>query len=225
MVLVAVGNLDRARLLRAARERCGNWGGSRPPHKPEPLRVQDRVQVIHRPRWSKQIILARALAPGLDHPLADAAELAARLLGDNRNSRLVWRLVTSGLADQTQATWRGLEGAGYLEISVSCAPENTREVVEHLRAELRSACREGMAEAEFRRAQTKAAFARVMAVDGPVNRLVAVGTRLLAGMPYQTPQAAVSAIADLTPADVQALGAAFPMSEMATVLVGPLERY
>jgi predicted Zn-dependent peptidase len=222
MVLVAVGNLDRERILQAARERCGEWRGISPVQVRESVCVQDRLQLIHRPGWTKQIILARVAAPGLDSPLADAAECSARLLGDSRNSHLHWRLVESGLADQVQATWRGLEGAGYLEITVSCAPDHTTQVLETLRAELRAVCREVVAEAEFERAQTKAGFARVMSVDGPVSRLIGVGTRMLARLPYRTPAETVRSIADLRAGDLRALGEAFPMTDMATVLVGPL---
>lgn len=135
MILVAVGDFDRARLLELVRERFGAVPAGRLPERPRPAEpAQDEIRIA---TFDFDARLARVSlafpAPAFDHPDAPALDLLSQLLGGGYNSRLYQELKRRRdlVLDVSSYAFTPIDPGLFL-VGAAFDPAQAREVVETL---------------------------------------------------------------------------------------------
>ncbi len=181
-----------------------------------------RQRLFPRPHLQQQTICAFCPAPSITHPLRDAADLLAVIVGDDANSRLFWELVDDGSADSAELQYQEFEGAGaYLSVLIG-DPEATAENLAVFRRVYEEVNRTGVTDDELSLAQTKLSTRLVLRSERPMGRLGQLGHDWLLRREYRSVEEDLQRIAAVTPAAIRAVLDEFPLQLMTTVGVGPL---
>jgi predicted Zn-dependent peptidase len=153
-----------------------------------------------------------------------AARILATVLGDDSGSRLYWDLVDSGRADYAVMGAYEFQGTGVLMTFHCSTPELAQENLGRIHEIQLQAQRDGITDDELQRAKSKITSHIVLQSERPGNRLFAVGTNWLQRRQYLTTREIVAAYQDVSRGDVARVLARYPLTEGATVAIGPLEK-
>jgi predicted Zn-dependent peptidase len=112
-----------------------------------------------------------APAPSAQDPARIAAELLARVVGDDDNGRLFWALVEPGLVDDAALWFDPADGAGSFQAAATTDDASFDRVVETAEGVLGRFEREGPTDDEWARAQRALATEATLAAETPMGRL------------------------------------------------------
>ncbi|GGJ50039.1 M16 family metallopeptidase [Deinococcus roseus] len=141
------------------------------------------------------------------------------LLG-GENSRLHWKLVHVGLADEASLSHVDADGIGYLEAFISAEPRKARKALEVFHQVIAEA-RENLSEAELARARNKLALQAALRFETPYNRLFHLGLEFLYTGRYLSTEETVQAILQVQMAEVQDLLHSPLFDQWSLTLQGP----
>jgi len=228
IVLAASGAVDFERLVRTARDWCGDWEPLDLPRRTVPFNrgsaVQDTVDRIDRPAATLSYAVRMSPAPPGDDDDRFAAKLLAIILGDDSGSRLYWALVDSGEAEQASLHHHDFLDAGLFVTQLSCDAASVDVLLERILQIYRDAGREGIGRAEFTQARNKLAGRVVLAGERPRRRLFEVGGEWAHARAYRTVAETLAIVESLTREDLERVLATWPLADAAaTVLAGPAE--
>ena len=178
LTLAFVGNYRWDALLERVSELTGGWtAGVTSRAYPEFL-ARSSVQIL--PDETLSRALMGMMYPGF--PATDGRKLASSVLADilgGENGRLHWALLDTGLADEASLSHQESDGLGHFEGFLSCDPERALQCLEIFDGVLERVTREGITEAELRRARNRMAVATALRDDTPYPRLFALGLEYL----------------------------------------------
>jgi len=112
-----------------------------------------------------------APAPSAQDPARTAAELLARVVGDEDNGRLYWSLVEPGMVDDAALWFEPADGAGSFQAIATCDDASHDRVAERVAEVLARIEREGPTDDEWARAQRALATEVTLAAETPLGRL------------------------------------------------------
>jgi len=178
LVLAFVGKYDWEALLEQVRALTAGWspqtvGRSYPDFVP-------RSSVTLHPDPNLSRALLGMMFPGFKatDPRRLASSVLAEILG-GENGRLHWALLDTGLADEASFSHQDGDGLGHFEGFLSCDFERAAQCLEIYDGVLEQITREGVGEAEVRRAKNKLAVSTALRDDTPYPRLFALGLEYL----------------------------------------------
>lgn len=222
IVLAVSGRYDWDEVRALAQQHCGHWPAGGAPRVITLAAPIVRQRLFPRAHLQQQTVCAFCPAPSISHPLRDAADLLAVIVGDDANSRLFWELVDDGSADSAELQYQEFEGAGtYLSVLIG-DPEATAENLQVFQSVYDAVNRDGVTPDELSLAQTKLSTRLVLRSERPTGRLGQLGHDWLLRREYRSVEADLARIAAVTPEAIRTVLDEFPLQLMTTVGVGPL---
>ncbi len=226
IVLAASGAVDFERLVRTAREWCGDWEPLDLPRRTVPFNrvsaAEDLIDRIDRPAATLSYAVRMSPAPPGDDEDRFAAKLLAIILGDDSGSRLYWALVDSGEAEQASLHHHDFLDAGIFTLQLSCDPEDTGDLLERLPELLDVRGRRAITASELDQARNKLAGRIVLAGERPRRRLFTVGLEWTHNGGHRTVADDLAIVERLGLDDIERVLARWPLEAGGcTVLAGP----
>jgi predicted Zn-dependent peptidase len=220
--LIATGRLDFPGLVAAAKRYCGHWdrfdaGRATPPAQP-----RQGFEVIRKESATQQYTVQLSAGPSAEDDDRYAAKLLATVLGDDTGSRLFWDLVDSGLAEQVSLSHYEYEGAGLFLTYMSCDPELAAENLQRINDLYRNAERDGITREELEQAKSKVSSRVVLSGERPRGRLFSVGGEWVQRRQYRSVRDDLDLVAAVTVDQAVAVLQRYPLTQGATVAIGPL---
>ena len=223
VTLAAAGRIDFDALVKTAGQCCGAWEpgeAGRPVGEAVP---QEGFQVVCKPAATQQYTVQLAPGPAAADDDRHAARLLAAVLGDETGSRLFWELVDPGLAEQAALHHCEYDGAGLMMTYMSCDPERAGDNLQRILDVYRRAQSDAPVTAEeLAQAKSKLSSRIVLSGERPRGRLFSVGGEWMQRRRYRSVRDDLEATAAVTPEDVAAVLARYPLTRSTTVTIGPL---
>jgi predicted Zn-dependent peptidase len=223
IALVGCGRIDFEGLVAAARRKCGDWDSVETGRATPSATPLDGTRVIPKETATQQYAVQLAAGPDAADPGRYAAKLLATVLGDDTGSRFYWELVDSGLAEPAALGPCEYEGAGLFMTYLSCAPQHTADNLKRIAGIFRGAEAVGVSAEELQQAKNKISSRVVLSGERPRGRLFALGSDWVQRREYLSIRDDLDAVAAVTPDDISAILARYPLSRSTTVTIGPLE--
>jgi predicted Zn-dependent peptidase len=221
-ILAGAGRIDFDALVACARRHCGSWAAGESSRAVERAVPHEGFQTIHKESAAQQYVMQLVPGPAARDADRYAAKLLATVLGDDSGSRLYWELVDPGLAEHAALNHCEYEGAGLMMTTMSCDPEQAAENLQRILDVYRRGEAEGITPEELAQAKSKVRSRIVLLSERPRGRLFAVGSDWLYRREYRAVRDDLETVAAVTPDEVAAVLAKYPLSRCTTVAIGPL---
>ncbi len=221
--LIAAGRVDFEALVAGARRRCASWEPVDTGRTIEPATPHEAFRTICKDIATQQYTLQLAHGPAADDDDRFAANLLAMVLGDDSGSRLYWELIDPGLAEHVGISHAEYDGAGVMMTFMSCDPQCTADNLQRILDVYRRAETDGITAEELQQAKNKIRSRIVLSSERPRGRLFAVGSDWIYRRKYRSVGEDLEAVAAVTPQQVMAVLAKYPLSRGTTVTIGPLD--
>lgn len=223
LLLAVAGKFDWPEFQELAQKHCAQWpqgGGKRVTSE---ARSKGGTALVTRPNTLQQHVMQMAPAPPADEPLRYAADLLTVIVGDDTGSRLFWELVDPGFAETAELGYNEFDGSGAYMCYFNCAPDQTSRNIERVRAIFDDINRHGVTEVELAQARNKVASRIVLRSERPMGRLASLGHNWLHRNEYRRVEDDLETLRKLTVADIRELLRAYPLLQLTTSTVGPLD--
>ncbi|MFN8587813.1 MAG: pitrilysin family protein [Candidatus Eisenbacteria bacterium] len=213
LVFAAAGGLDPDHVRELVERHFSAPAGPAPVRDAAP--VTHAPSVVHEERDEQQLYLALgAPTPAYADPRRYGLRVLNTLLGGLMSSRLFQRIrEEAGLAYSVGSGLSFLSDAGLLSIQMGVAPEQGREALRLLRAELQSLAEHGPSEAEVEAARMYLKGGVIIGMESVSNRMEHMARQELYTGRYTPPEAHVEAVLAVTRDEVAALAAEFVRPE------------
>lgn len=221
MVLAATGRLDFDELVALVEQRCSQWEPHAASRETPPARPAHGFHVLERKSATQQYALQLSAGPAAHDEDRYAAKLLTVVLGDESGSRLFWELVDPGRAEHAGLGHHDYQGAGLFMTYMACAPDDVAENLATIRELYLQAEADGVTPAELSQAKNKVNSRVVLASERPRGRLFNVGGNWAQRREYRTVKDDLDSIERLTCDDIAAVLRRYPLTENATVVIGP----
>jgi predicted Zn-dependent peptidase len=222
IALVGAGRIDFPALVQTARDLCGNWPRIDSRRLLPSAAPQQGFRVIAKETATQEYVIQLAAAPSAMHVDRYAAKVLSIILGDDTGSRLYWKLVDPGHAEQASIHYTPYHDAGGYLSYLSCDPNFINENLQAVLDLYRQAERDGVTEAELAQAKTKIKARAVLGSERPRGRLFVVGSHWTYRHEYRSLRDDLAAVDAVTIDQVRRLLREYPLSRNTTFVVGPL---
>lgn len=223
IILAAAGNFEWTDLLNQCRRICDIWPAGSPPRTTPEAKPRGGVKVARRENSQLQHVMTMTPAPPGTHPLRYAADILAVIVGDDTGSRFFWDLVDPGHAETAELGYNEFDGSGAFMSYFSAAPEEAAANIERIRTIFDDVNRRGVTELELTQAKNKVASRIVLRGERPMGRLASLGHNWLYRQEYRPVEADLKTVREMTCDDIRAMLAEYPLKQLTTSAVGPLE--
>jgi predicted Zn-dependent peptidase len=225
VTVAAAGSFDWPRFVDVVAKHCGGWNkGPVGRQGVRETRGSRAFEVVTKEKVTQEHVFLISPGPPADSPLRHAADALAVAVGDDSGSRLYWALVDPGLAESADASFHEYEGTGSFFTSLSCEPERTEENLAVVLDVLRSVQREGITEDELRQAKSKIGSRIVRGSERPKGRMQAIGMAWTYLGQYRSVDDELKAFDAVTLKDVRTVLERYPIDQVTTLALGPLEK-
>jgi predicted Zn-dependent peptidase len=222
ITLVGAGRIDFSALVENAAAVCGAWKPVETNRLLPPAQPAEAFQVLHKDSATQEYLLEMAAAPSGADPDRYAAKVLSVILGDDSGSRLYWRLVDPGLAEQASMHYSGYHGAGAFLTWLSCDPQHSADNLQAVLDLYREAEADGVTPAELAQAKSKIKSRIVLGSERPRGRLFVVGSHWTYRREYRSVRDDLAAVDAVTTEQIADLLRCYPLSRNTSFLVGPL---
>ncbi len=221
--LVATGDVDFDRLVKTADELCGGW---------EPFEVGRQTpraapslgfKAIQKESAAQQYTVQIAAGPAAEDKDRYVSRIVSAIVGDASGSRLFWELVDPGLADYAEIGTYEFQGTGIYMTFLSCRPEDTTDNLRRLKQVQHKVETDGITAEELSRAKNKITAQIVLGSERSSARLIPVGSGWLQRHEYRTIQEMIDSYQSVTLDDIAASLDKYPLTQNATLTIGPLD--
>jgi predicted Zn-dependent peptidase len=223
LVLGVAGQFDWDELVESVAKHCGHWENGASWRAARSAAPSQALRVVTMPRLIQEHVVHMSAAPPAQSPDRFAADVLATIVGDDTGSRLYWALIDPGLAESAEVSYLEFADSGVLATFVACAPEAVEKVLQMVQAILRNVTEQGVAAEELVQAKNKIASRLVLRSERPMGRLVPLGYNWVYRREYRTVEDDLKDLQAVTLDDVRRVAAQYPLDQITTVAVGPLE--
>ncbi len=223
IVLAVAGQFEWPSVLEMANRHCSGWPAGGGPRPAVEAHSKGGVKLVTRPNSVQQHVMQLAPAPRADSPLRYAADILSVIVGDDTGSRLFWDLVDPGVAETADLGYTEFDGSGAYIGYFSCDPEETGRNLERVQMIFDDVNRNGVTEVELAQAKSKVASRIVLRSERPMGRLSSLGHNWVLRSEYCRVEDDLETLRNLKLADIRQLLDAFPLKQLTTSSVGPLE--
>ena len=224
IVLAVAGNFDWDDFLSLAVKSCDKWPAGEPGRPAHEAQPKGGYSVTAKPNSVQEHVMFMAPAPPADHPLRFAAELLSVVVGDDTGSRLFWELVDPGYAETAELGYNEFDGSGAYLAYFGSDPDQAEQNVERMEAIFHDINRKGVTDLELTQAKNKVASRVVLRSERPMGRLASLGHNWLYRREYRPVSADLATVRSVTIADIRKLLEIYPLKQLTTAAVGPLEK-
>lgn len=178
IVVSLAGKLDFDACVEQIAAACGSWpqtGATRDTTPPPP---QARDQRLVKANTNMQYFVGVTPGPSAQDDERYAAAVLAHVLGDSDGSRLYWKLIDPGYADEAELSHHAMDGTGQFLFFASCDPEKAVQVEDLVLETIHGAAEDLTAE-ELERAASKIAMDMTLQNERPPGRMMNLGSQWL----------------------------------------------
>ena len=175
IVLSVSGAVDFDAVVEQVGRQCGGWAPTGVQRSPGVFDPGAGDETERDGKLTNHYLVAISDAPSRQDERRYAAAVLASLLGDDEGSRLYWKLVDPGLADEAELSHQPFDGCGTFIAFVACPPGSASEVEAGL-AEVLAGAGGRFEPGEVERARTKIAMDLTLQNERPAGRMLAIGT-------------------------------------------------
>jgi predicted Zn-dependent peptidase len=174
IVVALAGRIDFQRCVEQIGAACGSWRRTGAGRVTRPLGGRPGRRGIVKPDASMHYVLGLMPGPGAQDEARYAAAVLATVLGDSDGSRLYWKLIDPGLAEEADFSLHSFDAVGTYMVYASCDPDHAAAVEQGLNDVL-STAGENLTSDETARAVAKIAMDLTIQNERPAGRMMAVG--------------------------------------------------
>ncbi len=208
-VVALAGNLDFDESVAQIDALCKGWQrsvGQRdisvPAVSPSEFTMKDE-------QVNRGYLIGIAQAPATNDDQRYAAALLAQILGGVDNSKLHWALIETGIAEEAQAGYDGLDGTGDYYVYASGDPEKLDEIWDVILKEIRS-LKDTITEKDLSGLRSKMATAATIGSERPGDRMQRLGRLWTMTGEYLPLEDELAKIEAVTIDDLLAVNDAYP---------------
>jgi predicted Zn-dependent peptidase len=223
IVLAVAGKFDWPEVLMLTHRFCDGWPAGGGPRARVQASPRGGLKLVTRSSSLQQHVMQMAPAPSADDPQRYAADILSVIVGDDTGSRLFWELVDPGHAETAEVAYNEFDGSGAYMTYFSCAPDQTRHNIERVQAIFNDVNRNGVTEVELEQARSKVASRIVLRSERPMGRLSSLGHNWVHRNEYRRVEDDLDTLRNIKLADIRELLDAYPLTQLTTSTVGPLE--
>lgn len=221
IVVAAAGAIDRAYLADALEAAFAGAEPGGPPERAAPADHVERLDVTVRDTEQAHLVLG-VRAPARRSPERFALSLLNHTLGGGISSRLFQSIREErGLAYSIVSDRMAFADAGALAVSVGTAPENSRQVLDLVVAELDAMAAHGVTKAELDVAKGSLRADTLLGLEDSGSRMSRIGASLLLHDEVLEADEVVRRIEAVTRDEVAELAARLLSGERVLAAVGP----
>ncbi|MBL4885587.1 MAG: insulinase family protein, partial [Planctomycetaceae bacterium] len=223
ITLAIAGNIEWSTVVDLANKHCKHWPAG------ESLRDTTEAQphagklILPRPASLQEHVAQMTAAPPSDSPLRFAADVLTTIIGDDTNSRLYWELIEPGRAEAAEISYNDYDGSAAYMSFLTCNPEDVKENLEAMTAIYEHVNRHGVTAQELEQTKNKIASRIVLRSERPMGRLSSLGSNWVYRKEYRSIEDDLEMLQSLTLEDIQNLLKQYPLGQLSTVAIGPLE--
>jgi predicted Zn-dependent peptidase len=222
LICAVAGRMDLNKTLDQLQAACGDWtsSGVQRTHGTIEPRLTERT--MHRSSVNMHYLLGLCSGPADQDDDRYAAAVLSYVLGDSEGSRLYWRLIDPGLADEVEVSQLGFDQTGATMFYTSCPPENAEQVEAAFFDELARAG-DDIGDDEVERAVSKMATSLTLRSERPLGRMMSLGGQWLCLGKRLTLDQELACIESVTAEDLRAVLAKHPLDQRCIVRLCPGE--
>lgn len=183
IVISLAGRLDFDRCIEQLQLICGKWsttGASRDYTSPT---SGNSTKTINKDKINRHYEVAICPAPSHQDDQRYAAYVLANILGDSDGSRLYWKLIDPGLADEVSLSFNPFDHTGTFLAYISCDPSRSNDV-HHLFMDVLDNALQNLSPDEVERSRNKIAMGLMLRNELPAGRMMGLGTQWLYNNEY-----------------------------------------
>jgi predicted Zn-dependent peptidase len=223
-IIVAVaGKFDWTEVLALAEKHCADWPAGGGPRRTNEARPKGGINLVNKPNSMLQHVMHMAPAPAAANPLRYAADILTVIVGDDSGSRLFWELVDPGLAETADVGYSEFDGCGSYIGYFSSPPDEARNNIERIQTIYDDVNRNGVTEVELTQAKSKIASRIVLRSERPMGRLSSLGYNWVNRNEYHRVEDDLEILRKITLRDIRQLLEQYPLAQLTTSTVGPLD--
>ncbi|WP_373650481.1 M16 family metallopeptidase [Schlesneria sp. DSM 10557] len=223
IVLAVTGNTDWNSVVELAHRHCAHWPQGKSSRPVVAANPRPSTRFIPKADCQQEQIIQLSPAPSGSDPLRFAAELMAVIVGDDCNSRLYWELLDPGLVESAELGYYEYEDTGAYLTFLNGPPEETEANLERIARIYADVNRNGITADELEQAKNKVCSRLVLRGERPMGRLGGLGNNWLFRREYRSIADDVHIVQSLQLSDIRKLLDQYPLGQMTTIGVGPLE--
>lgn len=211
-VVALAGNVDFDRSVAQIEALCKGWQRSVGARDISTPGVTRSDFTMRDPRVNRGYLIGIAPAPAANDDQRYAAALLAQMLGGVDNSKLHWALIETGVAEEAQAGYDGLDGTGDYFVYASGDPEKLDDIWEVMAKEIRS-LKDTITHDDLVGLRSKMATAAMVGSERPGDRMQRLGRLWTMTGGYLPLSEELAKIESITIDDLRALCDAYPIDQ------------
>jgi predicted Zn-dependent peptidase len=219
-VVSLAGRFDFDTAIRLLESATAAWAPTRVQRTYPPLAPKASDLALTKPSVNMHYLVGVSAGPSAQSPLHHAAAVLASILGDSEGSRLYWKLIDPGLAEEAEVSYHGFDQTGSFMFYTSCDPQHAPQV-ESIMNQVLDAAADNLTEDELQRAVSKLAMDLTLQNERPAGRMMALGGHWLYQPTYLTLEEELAKFHAVTPATLRDLLTQFPLTPRSTVRMSP----
>lgn len=220
IVVSLAGKLDFDRAVEQVDEACGNWPRTGARREYPPIEPRCTSQTLEKSGMAMRYMVGVSPAPGAQDDSRYAAAVLAQVLGDSDGSRLYWKLIDPGLAEEAELEHHPYDGVGAFMFTASYQPDRAQQVEEAFNGVLAGAG-EGLSDEEVGRSVSKLAMDLTLQNERPAGRMMALGGQWVYLNRYVPLAEELSRLQAVNAAELRALLEQYPFDPRAVVKLSP----
>ena len=209
-VVALAGNLDFDKSVAQIDALCNTWQRSVGSRNTTIPKVSPSAFTMKDPRVNRGYMIGVAQAPAANDDQRYAAALLAQMLGGVDNSKLHWALIETGIAEEAQAGYDGLDGTGDYFVYASGDPEKLDEIWDVMSKEIRS-LKDTITQEDLVGLRSKMATGATIGSERPGDRMQRLGRLWTMTGEYLPLEEELAKIESVTIDDLKAVCDAYPL--------------
>lgn len=210
-VVALAGKMDFDACVEQINDLCGSWPATQPARNHERPKTTNEPFTLHDDRVNRGYLIALSDAPSVTDDKRYAAALLAQVLGGADNSRLHWSLIETGIAEEAQAAYDGLDGTGDFFVYASGDPDRLDRIWETIANEIKS-LRDSLEESDLEKLRSKMVTSSTLGSERPNDRMQRLGRLWTMTGRYMPLEDELKLISSVTLDDLRSVCDAYPLS-------------
>lgn len=223
ITLAVAGNVDWSTVVDLANKHCNLWPAGETPRDTTEAQPKASRLIVPKPGSIQEHVAQMIAAPASDSPLRFAADVLTTIVGDDSNSRLYWELIESGRAEAAEISYNDYDGSAAYMSFLTCHPDDVKENLEAMTAIYEDVNQNGVTAKELEQTKNKIASRIVLRSERPMGRLSSLGSNWVYRKEYRSIEDDLETLQNVTLDDIQKLLQQYPLGQLSTVAIGPLE--
>ncbi len=221
-VVAIAGKVNFDEAVSQINDLCANWQQSVDDRQTQLPNVGADAFTLKDERVNRGYLIGIAQAPAANDDQRYAAALLAQMLGGVDNSKLHWALIETGIAEEAQAGYDGLDGTGDYFVYASGDPDKLDDIWDVMSNEIRG-LKDSITQDELECLRSKMATAAMVAAERPGDRMQRLGRLWTMTGQYQPLEDELAKIESITLDSLRELCDTYPIDKCTLGKIVPAE--